>query len=175
MGQVEMGVRRGQDLAFCAAAGTAQNLPDRDAQHSAVVSIVARQAPRHQRYLANTTSSESDIEARRCLDTLQETIQRVVDQNQALSRRLEQLDFYLGAEDTSVRFFDDDQSVIQAQGALSPNAQSGTPQLVLPKLEDPIPLEAAFNSAIAPGTSRSPWDRRACTRVPSPMTRTSRL
>lgn len=95
-------------------------------------------------------SSESDFEARRCLNTLQDTVQKVVDQNQALLRRLEEHDFYRGAEDTSVRFFDNDQSVIQAQGAFSHGPGSSNPPLVLPKLKDPIPLEAAFDSAISP-------------------------
>ena len=74
-------------------------------------------------------------------------MQKVLDQNQALSRRLEEFGIPCGADDRSTRFFDDGQSVMQTQYVYS-HADVSPP--VLPTLEDSVPLEAAINSVIAP-------------------------
>jgi len=121
--------------------------------------VPSRQAPYRQVNPANTASSESDLEARRSLNTLQDTVQQVLDQNQTLLRLLEERGFHRGAEDASIRFFEDDHSVIQTQGSSSDGTGSRTSPPMLPKLGDSIPLEAAFNSAISPPEYQTDLDR----------------
>ncbi len=74
-------------------------------------------------------------------------VRRVLDQNQALSRRLEEHGILCGAEVASIRFFDDDQSVIQGP---SSSSQLHVSSSVPPTSDESIPLEAPIDGVIAP-------------------------
>lgn len=69
----------------------------------------------------------------------------VMDQNQALARRLEEHGLSFGGDDASIRFFDDDQSFTQAR-----DPSSASPSLLPRILEESVSLEAAINSEISP-------------------------
>lgn len=60
-------------------------------------------------------SSESDSEARRSLLVLQGTMAKVLEQNQAILRRIEQYDIFIGTGNTSIRFFEDDGITVRAK------------------------------------------------------------
>ncbi len=98
---------------------------------------------------ADVANSESDCEARESLNKLQETVQKVLEQNHALVRRLEQLDFGHGLEDGSVKFFDDDRA-LQDPTDTSRGSWPRRSLAPLPRLEESIPLDASINHAISP-------------------------
>ena len=66
--------------------------------------------PQLQVFSTDCPSSESDFEARERSKALEETVQKILDQNHSLLRRLEEFEFLTGNEGTFVRFYDDDQS-----------------------------------------------------------------
>lgn len=78
-------------------------------------------------------------------------MQQILAQNHALLRRLERLDFIPGVEDASIRFYDDDddRSSVRGPPPIRGSAR-GKDVPVLPTLQESIPLEASFNSAVYP-------------------------
>lgn len=53
-------------------------------------------------------SVQSNSEAQWCLNTLNDTVQHLLEQNQEILRRMERLDSHVRAEDASVKFLDDE-------------------------------------------------------------------
>ena len=81
---------------------------------------------------------------------MQDTLQKVLDHNQAILQRLEEYDLYRGAEDTSIKFLDDDQSTIQPQGASVHGHAPSSSAAIDPMLENSVRRETTFNYAIPP-------------------------
>ncbi|KAJ9611409.1 RAS2 protein [Cladophialophora chaetospira] len=88
---------------------------------------------------------ESGLEAQKSYNNLEEMMKKILDQNEALTRRLEEYGISCAAEAASVRFFDDNQSMIAGR---DPSADF--PSLLPQILEDSVSLEASINSAISP-------------------------
>lgn len=147
MGCAEVGTRREENPTVRATFGFAQSVPVSDAQHTAMASIYS---PNLQSLLckANTTSSESDLEAQNSVIVLQHKVQKLVEQNEALFQRLDQYSVLVETTDRSTRIPGDDGSTLRVQDA---RAESHTPNFSRPLRQtskEPESMEAALNTNV---------------------------
>lgn len=65
--------------------------------------------------ITDVWNSESDLDAKRCLQSLQDNFSTLLQQNEAILRRFEEYNLKLCSENASVRFFDHESSTMRHQ------------------------------------------------------------